>query len=93
MANVPSAGWREVYRWCGVSSSLEEREEVVGRGFDPPDSMSYEKDIAVLAARLIRSDSRKETYLGIVFLVVIGAILTIHARRENQDSVRFEKIG
>jgi len=27
MSEVPSAGWREMYRWCGVSPFLEEREE------------------------------------------------------------------
>lgn len=90
MTDVPSAGWREVYRWCGVSPELEP--EVVGRGFDPPDSMSYEKTVAELAARLFRSDSRKETYIGIAFLVVIGAIMTIQGTREKQGSVRFEQI-
>jgi hypothetical protein len=90
MTDVPSVGWREVYRWCGVAPELEP--EVVGRGFDPPDSMSYEKVIAQITGQLVRSDSRKETVLAIGFLVAIGAIFTIQGQREKQGSVRFEQI-
>lgn len=94
MTDVPSAGWREVYRWCDVSPSLEEQEEVVGRGFDPPDSMSYEKAVAEIAGQWFRSDSRKETFLAIGFLIAFWGIMTIHAQREAQaqSSVRFEPI-
>lgn len=91
MTDVPSVGWRGVYRWCGVSPSLEQQEEVVGRGFDPPDSMSYEKTIIEIAAQLFRSGSRRDTYVGIVFLVGLGVILAIHEKRENSTSPRFEK--
>lgn len=99
MEGSPSCGWRGVYRSCGVSPELEP--EVIGRGFDPPDSMEnaeFHKDVAQIVSRLVRSDDRRETFLA--FAVIIGVWLAPamyrHAReqkeREKPGPVRFKKI-